>query len=332
MDANHILITGGAGYIGSHMALNLQDSGIKPIIIDNLSMNDGSLMPEGAIFYQGNVGDQPFVEEILQKHEISDIIHFAASIIVPESVENPLKYYLNNTSETARLIQSAIKAGVKNFVFSSTAAVYGIPDQPKVFEGAPLAPINPYGASKMMSEKILQDCAHAHSLKFGILRYFNVAGADNNLRAGQKTQNATHLIKVATEAALGKRESIEIFGTDFDTFDGTGIRDYIHVSDLVEIHRQTLALMHETGQSQLFNCGYGKGFSVREVLESLNEIITKDYGLAALNIIESPRRAGDPACLIADNQKLISQTDFAPQYQNLKTILKSAIEWEKHLS
>ena len=332
MGANSILITGGAGYIGSHMALNLQDSGITPIIIDNLSMNDGSLVPERSIFYQGDVGNQPFVEEILQKHEISDIIHFAASIIVPESVENPLKYYLNNTSETARLIQSAIKVGVKNFVFSSTAAVYGIPDQPKVSEHAPLVPINPYGASKMMSEKILQDCAHAHALKFGILRYFNVAGADKNLRAGQKNPNATHLIKVATEAALGKRDSVDIFGTDFDTFDGTGIRDYIHVSDLVEIHRQTLALMHKTGQSQLFNCGYGKGFSVREVLESLNEIITKDYGLATLNIIESPRRAGDPACLIADNQKLIHQTNFAPQYQNLKTILKSALEWEKHLS
>ena len=250
MGASPILITGGAGYIGSHMALNLQDSGMTPIIIDNLSMNDGSLVPSGAIFYQGDVGDQPFVEEILQKHEIQRYYPFCPPrLSCLNLLRIRLKYYLNNTSETARLIQSAIKVGVENFVFSSTAAVYGIPDQQKVSEHAPLAPINPYGASKMMSEKILQDCADAHSLKYGILRYFNVAGADKNLRAGQKTQKATHLIKVATEAALGKRESIEIFGTDFNTFDGTGIRDYIHVSDLVEIHRQTLTLMHETGQS-----------------------------------------------------------------------------------
>ncbi len=326
-----ILITGGAGYIGSHMALNLLEIGITPIIIDNLSSNYGKLIPKQAIFYQGNVGDRPLVESIIQKHNITSIIHFAASIIVPESVTQPLKYYLNNTMQTTSLLKSAVCTGVKNFLFSSTAAVYGMAKTPTLPETTPLNPINPYGTSKMMSEMILQDVASAHGLIFGILRYFNVAGADSNLRAGQINENATHLIKVAAEAAIGKRKHVEIFGTDFNTEDGTGVRDYIHVSDLVQIHRQTLQLMHETQESQLFNCGYGTGFSVRQVLQTMNEIILTFHDLTSLKIIESPRRTGDPDCLIANHQLLCKKLDFNPQYNHLDKILKSALLWERHL-
>ena len=326
----NILITGGAGYIGSHMALNLTDAGIKPVIIDNLSTGFEALLPKEAIFYRQDVGNKQAVMDIINKHNITSVIHFAASVVVPESVENPLKYYLNNTAQTSKLIQAAVDAGVKYFLFSSTAAVYGVPATTHVCEQDNLAPINPYGTSKMMSEMVLRDVSNAHDLTVGILRYFNVAGADVELRAGQMSKNATHLIKVATQAALGKRSHIDIFGTDFDSDDGTGVRDYIHVSDLTQIHHQILALMQASGESQTVNCGYGQGYSVRDVLDKVDELSGAFDG-TPLKRIESARRAGDPAMLIANNTHLQTMIDFKPNYQDLGKIIASALAWEKQL-
>ncbi len=329
LQQQNILITGGAGYIGSHMALNLIDAGIKPVIIDNLSTGFQALLPKNAVFYQENVGNKQAVMDIIKKHNITSIIHFAASMVVPESVENPLKYYLNNTAQTSQLIQAAVDAGVKYFLFSSTAAVYGVPAVTQVCEQDNLLPINPYGTSKMMSEMVLRDVSNAHDLTIGILRYFNVAGADEHLRAGQMSKNATHLIKVGTQTALGKRPHIDIFGSDFDTDDGTGVRDYIHVSDLTQIHHQILELMQTSGQSQTLNCGYGQGYSVREVLDKIDELSGDGY--PPLKRIESPRRAGDPAMLIANNSHMKEIIDFKPLYQNLDKIITSALAWEKQL-
>ncbi|MCH9853448.1 MAG: UDP-glucose 4-epimerase GalE [Alphaproteobacteria bacterium] len=331
LQQQNILITGGAGYIGSHMALNLTDAGITPVIIDNLCTGFEALLPKNAIFYQEDVGNKQAVIDIIKKHNITSIIHFAASVVVPESVENPLKYYLNNTAQTSMLIQAAVDAGVKYFLFSSTAAVYGVPAVTQVCEQDNLLPINPYGTSKMMSEMVLRDVSNAHNLTVGILRYFNVAGADEQLRAGQMSKNATHLIKVATQTALGKRPHIEIFGSDFETDDGTGVRDYIHVSDLTQIHHQILELMQASGQSQLLNCGYGQGYSVREVLDKIDELSGGEFGGTPIKRIESPRRAGDPAMLIANNSHMKEIIDFKPNYQDLGKIITSALAWEKQL-
>ncbi len=328
MEHKNILVTGGAGYIGSHMVLNLRDAGINPVIVDNLCTGFEALLANDAIFYQENIGNQDALEKIIAKHKITSIIHFAASVVVPESVENPLKYYLNNTAQTSKLIQAAINQNVRYFLFSSTAAVYGTPEVSQVSEANALSPINPYGTSKMMSEMVLRDVANAYDLRFGILRYFNVAGADKDLRAGQMSKSATHLIKVATQAVLGKRPHIEIFGTDFDTHDGTGVRDYIHVSDLTQIHYQILELMQKSNQSQLLNCGYGQGYSVRDVLNEIDAI----SNLAPIKRIETPRRAGDPAMLIADNSHMKNIIDFQPKYQDLEKIIASALTWETQLN
>ncbi len=327
MIQGNILVTGGAGYIGSHMVRNLMDAGITPIVIDNLSTGFQALLPDNIPFHQTDIGNAEAVTAIIRKYEIRNIIHFAASIVVPESVANPLKYYLNNTAQTSRLLEVAVANNVEYFLFSSTAAVYGIPEGQQVSEQDRLSPINPYGTSKMMSEMVLKDTAAAHPIRYGILRYFNVAGADEKLRVGQMSKNATHLIKVANQAALGKREAVEIFGDDFDTKDGTGVRDYIHVSDLVEIHQQVLLKMQQTGQSQLLNCGYGTGYSVREVLDMV-DIVSKR---TPIKRIQAPRRAGDPAIIIANNNHMQGLINFQPAYQDLQKIIASALKWEEQL-
>lgn len=322
-----ILVTGGAGYIGSHMVLALQDAGKTPVVLDNLSTGRRDLVPAGVPFIEGDAGDEDFVLELLRNFKIKSVIHFAASVIVPESITNPLGYYLNNTVKTRSLLAACARAGVENFVFSSTAAVYGNTGVEKVTENAPLAPISPYGASKMMSEKILQDAAAAHGFNYIILRYFNVAGADPQGRTGQATKNATHLIKVGVETALGKRSSMQIYGTDYPTPDGTCIRDYIHVSDLANFHLAALDYLKQGKQSNIFNCGYGSGVSVREVIVSIERV----SGFR-IKTEEVPRRAGDPAQIIADVSLITRALGAAPRYNKLDIITSHALAWEKSLS
>ncbi len=321
-----VLVTGGAGYIGSHMVLDLCDSGEETIIIDNLSTGFDWAIDERAKFIRGDIGDRELVAKIIADYNIREIIHFAGSIIVPESVENPLKYYQNNSCKTRNLLEAAVNGGVSHFIFSSTAAVYGMVGSEPVSEEAMLEPISPYGRSKLISEIMLKDVSKAHNLTFGILRYFNVAGADAKKRSGQSTKNATHLIKVATQTALGQREFMEIYGTDFDTPDGTCLRDYIHVSDLVNAHALILNYLRQGGQSTILNCGYGTGYSVREVIDNVKEVSGVDF-----EVREVGRRAGDPAAIIANGQKLRSLLNWQPQNNNLKKIIKSAYEWEKYL-
>src|ERR687894_720455 len=288
-----VLVTGGAGYIGSHAVLALLDAGWPVVVIDNLVTGFRWAVPEGAVFAQGDIADQALVARLIEEHGIAAIIHFAGSIVVPESVENPLKYYENNTVKSRSLIESAVKGGVSHFIFSSTAATYGIPEKVPVTEDARTQPINPYGWSKLMTEQMLADTSLAHPLNFCALRYFNVAGADPRGRSGQSTAGATHLIKVAVEAALGKRDHVSVFGTDYATPDGTGVRDYIHVSDLAAAHVLALeALIAEPTRSLTMNCGYGRGFSVLEVLDAVERAANRE-----LHRVMAPRRAGDPDAL-----------------------------------
>jgi UDP-glucose 4-epimerase len=321
-----ILVTGGAGYIGSHMVHELLDSGENVVVLDNLSTGFRFLIPSAVPFVSGNVGDRDLVAKTIARHKITAVIHFAASIIVPESVRDPLAYYRNNTMNTCNLFDVAVQAGIKHFIFSSTAAVYGNPKHIPVREDSPTMPISPYGTSKLMSEIMLQDASRAHGIQAVALRYFNVAGADPKGRTGQSTPAATHLIKVATEVALGKRAKLEIFGDDYPTPDGTCIRDYIHVSDLVRAHSAALAYLRLGGMSTTFNCGYGRGASVIEVIEAVRRVSRRDFPVEI-----KARRAGDPASLVADVERIHKVLDWRPQFQNLDTIVSHAFAWERRL-
>ena len=323
-----VLVTGGAGYIGSHAVLALKDAGYGVVVIDNLVTGFDWAVPSDVPLVRGDIADQPLIEATLRDHGITAIMHFAGSVVVPESVENPLKYYHNNSAKTRDLIDSAVKVGVPHFIFSSTAATYGIPEESPVKETTPQRPINPYGMSKLMTEYMLRDVAAAHPMNFCALRYFNVAGADPQGRTGQSTAGATHLIKVAVEAALGKRAGVGVFGTDFATPDGTGVRDYIHVSDLAAAHVLALeALIADPARSHLLNCGYGKGFSVLEVLDAVDRVTNR-----TIERTLQPRRAGDPDALISDNRAILSTFPWEPRYADLDLIVNHALAWERSLS
>ena len=322
-----ILVTGGAGYIGSHAVLALADAGWPVVVIDNLVTGFRWAVDERAAFVEGDIGDPALVGRVLADHRVGAILHFAGSVVVPESVENPLKYYRNNTANSRSLIESAVTGGVRHFIFSSTAATYGIPEVIPVKEDMPTRPINPYGMSKLMTEAMLKDVAAAHPMNYCALRYFNVAGADPQGRSGQSTAGATHLIKVGAEAVTGKREFVSVFGTDFDTPDGTGVRDYIHVTDLADAHLHALELlMGDARQSHIMNCGYGRGFSVLDVLDSVDRVagLTLDRRMG-------PRRAGDPDALVADNSRILERTQWRPRYDDLDTIVSHALAWEQRL-
>ncbi len=322
-----ILVTGGAGYIGSHMTLELIGQGEQVVILDDLSSGTPAAIPPEAVFIQGNVGDSGLVRGVLADHGIDAIVHFAGSIVVPESVADPLKYYHNNVANSLSLIASAVGAGVKHFIFSSTAAVYGIPENNPISEDAQEAPISPYGASKLMTERMLADTASAHGLGYAALRYFNVAGADPLGRTGQSTPTATHLIKIACQAALGQRDYLEVFGKDYETPDGTCIRDYIHVSDLAAAHWSALEYLRAGKPSDIFNCGYGRGYSVLEVIEAVNRVAG-----TTIDARDASRRAGDPAALISDPTRIHAALDWQPRHENLDTIVKHALDWEKKLA
>ena len=323
-----VLVTGGAGYIGSHAVLALKDAGWPVAVIDNLTTGFRFAVPDDVPLYEGDIADADLLARIFTEQGIKAVMHFAGSIIVPESVENPLMYYHNNTAKSRALIEAAVTAGVPHFIFSSTAATYGLPKVSPVHEDSPKAPINPYGMSKLMTEIMLGDVARAHPLNFCALRYFNVAGADPQARTGQSTAGATHLIKVAVEAALGKRAGVEVFGTDFDTPDGTGVRDYIHVSDLAKAHVLALeALIESPDQSLTMNCGYGRGYSVLEVLDAVDRVTNQRMTRQI-----SPRRAGDPDSLISDNRRIKQTLPWVPQHDDLDTIVAHALQWERKLS
>jgi UDP-glucose 4-epimerase len=323
----NVLVTGGAGYIGSHAVLALLDAGYQVVVIDNLSTGFRWAVDERASFVEGRIEDEALVQGLLHRHAVGAIMHFAGSIIVPESVENPLKYYRNNTAATRTLLESAVICGVKHFIFSSTAATYGTPEHVPVKESDPTRPINPYGTSKLMTEMMLADVAKAYPMNYGVLRYFNVAGADPKGRTGQSTAGATHLIKVAVEAVLGKREQVGVFGTDFDTPDGTGVRDYIHVSDLAAAHVVALqALITAPADNFTLNCGYGHGYSVLEVLDTVERVSNHK-----INRVMEGRRAGDPAALIADNSAILARLAWRPERDDLEQIVTDALNWERVL-
>ncbi len=319
---NSILVTGGAGYIGSHVVRQLTKAGRKVVVLDNLSTGFKDAVIDAELIV-GDTGDKELVSKLLDDHNVDTVMHFAAHTIVPESVSNPLKYYGNNTCCTRNLLECCSAAGVKHFIFSSTAAVYGIPEGDMTSEDTPTAPINPYGTSKLMSEMMLKDLSFATPLRHVILRYFNVAGSNPDGEIGQSTANATLLIKVACETALGKRDAIYVFGTNYDTKDGTGVRDYIHVEDLANAHIRALEYLEKGGESSTFNCGYGHGYSVREVLDTVERLNGKK-----LNIIEEPRRAGDPPMLIAKADRIKETLNWQPQYDDLDLIVKTSLDWE----
>jgi len=320
-----ILVTGGAGYIGSHVARQLGERGEKLVTLDNLSTGFRGAVLHGA-FVQGDTGDAALVSRVVAEHKVDTVLHFAAHIQVPESVRNPLKYYRNNTANTRTLLECCTAAGVKHFVFSSTAAVYGIPAGGVADENTPTVPINPYGWSKLMSEQMLRDIAAVTPLAYVALRYFNVAGADPGGRIGQSTPEATHLIKVAAEHVVGKRKEISIFGTDYDTPDGTCIRDYIHIEDLAAAHLQALDYLRRGGGSTTLNCGYGQGFSVREVLREVERVSG-----TRLNVVESGRREGDPPQLVAAARRIRDTLSWTPRHADLAGIVATALAWEKRL-
>jgi UDP-glucose 4-epimerase len=323
-----VLVTGGAGYIGSHAVLALVDAGWPVAVIDNLTTGFTFAIPEGVPLYEGDIEDADLLARIFAEQGTRAIMHFAGSIVVPESVENPLKYYHNNTAKSRALIEAAVTAGVPHFIFSSTAATYGIPDVSPIGEDVPKRPINPYGWSKLMTEQMLGDTAAAHPLNYCALRYFNVAGADPQGRSGQSTAGATHLIKVAVEAALGKRESVSVYGNDYATPDGTGVRDYIHVSDLANAHLLALeALIDRPKRSLTMNCGYGRGFSVLEVLDAVDRVTNMK-----LNRIMGPRRAGDPDALVSDPSRIKATLPWQPRHADLDGIVADALAWERKLT
>jgi UDP-glucose 4-epimerase len=322
-----VLVTGGAGYIGSHAVLALKDAGWPVAVIDDLSNGTGDVIPEDVPFYHGSIAERVLVDSILDEHRIGAIMHFAGSIVVPESVEKPLQYYGNNTIATHSLIGAAVAAGVPHILFSSTAAVYGAPERVPVEEDDPKAPINPYGASKLMTERMLEDSSAAHPFNYGALRYFNVAGADPAGRAGQVGKGSTHLIKVAVEAAVDKRDHVAVYGTDYPTPDGTCIRDYIHVSDLAAAHVAALEkLIAEPERNLVMNCGYGKGLSVLEVLDSVDRV----NGSPVPRVMEG-RRAGDSPQLVASNARLLDTLDWRPVHADIDVIVGHALAWERKL-
>jgi len=325
--AKSILVTGGAGYIGSHVVKLLGERGEQIVVLDDLSTGNRDAVLHGTLV-EGNTADSELVTQLLAEHNVDTVMHFAAHTIVPESVTDPLKYYRNNTAATRNLLECCQQAGISNFIFSSTAATYGIPEDASkpCSETLPTAPINPYGMSKLMSEHMLQDLSAACDMKHVILRYFNVAGCDPDGVIGQSTKNATLLIKVASEVAVGKRESLYVFGTDYPTEDGTGVRDYIHVSDLASAHLSALDYLREGGKSTLVNCGYGQGYSVRQVIDSVSKLNGEP-----INVIEEPRRAGDPPALIAAVDKIRKTLDWTPKYNDLDVIVKTSLAWEHTL-
>ncbi len=322
-----VLVTGGAGYIGSHMVLELLDAGERVVVLDNLSTGFSWAVAKGVPLALGDTGDQALVARLIREHEIDAIIHFAASIVVPDSVRDPLGYYRNNTVNSRALIECAVNNGVRHFIFSSTAAVYGNPASIPVTEDAPTQPISPYGSSKLMSEIMLRDAAKAHGLGYVILRYFNVAGADPRGRTGQSSEGATHLIKVAVEAALGLRPKLDVFGIDYPTPDGTCIRDYIHVTDLARAHSDALRHLRAHDESLTLNCGYGHGFSVLEVVDTVKRVSGVDFPVAI-----APRRAGDPAQIVADSARVRQALGWEPRFNDLSTIVTHALAWERQLA
>jgi UDP-glucose 4-epimerase len=321
-----VLVTGGAGYIGSHMALKLGDSGHEAVVLDNLVTGFDWAVDHRATLVEGDAGDIEFVGKIIAKYKINEIVHFAGSIVVPESVTDPLKYYRNNTGTSRNLLEAAVKGGVERFIFSSTAAVYGMTGLAPVEETTPLQPMSPYGRSKLMTEWMLADVAAAHPIKYGVLRYFNVAGADPAKRSGQSSPLATHLIKVAAQAALGQRAKVDIFGTDFETPDGTGVRDYIHVTDLIEAHALLLEHLRDGGDNITLNCAYGQGYSVRQVIDAVKAVSGVDF-----KVDEAPRRAGDPASITATGEKIRATLGWAPKHDDLREMVGTALDWERYL-
>lgn len=322
-----VLVTGGAGYIGSHMLLALLDAGESAVALDNLSTGDRRLVPEGAALVEADAGDATILARVFKEYGVNEVIHFAGSILIPQSIRHPLDYYANNTANTLTLIRACVEAGIGRFIFSSTASVYGTPERVPISEQAPLRSIAPYGASMAMSERILEDAARAHGLSFVTLRYFNVAGADPSGRAGE-IGKPTHLIKVAAQIAVGARkETLQIFGADYPTPDGTAIRDYVHVSDLAAAHLQALERVRGGASSTTVNCGYGRGYSVYEVMEAFERVTG-----APLPHEIAARRPGDPAQLIADNAAIRTLLDWRPRYDDIDFIVETAIEWEKRLS
>jgi UDP-glucose 4-epimerase len=322
-----VLVTGGAGYIGSHAVLALLDDGWPVVVIDDLSNGTREVVPDEAAFFEGSIGDRTLVERVLRDEKVGAILHFAGSIVVPESVEKPLEYYANNTLASHALISAALACGVRHIVFSSTAAVYGEPERVPIEEGDAKQPINPYGASKLMTERMLADTAAAFPINYAALRYFNVAGADPDMRAGQIGKGSTHLIKVAVEAAVGKRDHVAVFGTDYPTRDGSCIRDYVHVSDLAAAHVVALERLTEQPDDNLvLNCGYGNGLSVLEVLDALDRVLAKPVPRQVMG-----RRAGDPPLLVASNRALIETLAWQPRFADIETIITHALEWERKL-
>ena len=323
----NVLVTGGAGYIGSHAVLALKEAGHIPVVIDNLLTGFRWAVPHDIAFFEGDIADSELVMRIIADLRIDAIMHFAGSVVVPESVENPLKYYHNNTAKTRALIETAVGNNVRHMIFSSTAATYGIPNESPVCEDMPTVPINPYGTSKLMTEMMLRDVAAAHDFNYCALRYFNVAGADPEGRSGQSTIGATHLIKIAVEAALGKRQAVSVFGTDYATDDGTGVRDYIHVSDLAAAHVIALeVLVADPDTSHTLNCGYGHGYSVMQVLDAVDRVTNNKL----VRHME-PRRAGDPDELISDNHAIIERFGWQPKHDDLDEIVRDALAWERQL-
>ena len=322
-----VLVTGGAGYIGSHMVLALLDSGEEVVVVDDLSTGFAGAVPSAARLVEGDFADRRLVERLAREHRLDAIIHFAASTVVPESVADPLRYYRNNASGTRDLVEAAVRSGIPRFILSSTAAVYGTPEANPVAEDAPLRPLSPYGRSKAMAEAMLADVAAAHGLGYVALRYFNVAGADPAGRAGQSTRNATHLIKVACEAALGKRDGLAVFGTDYPTPDGTCIRDYIHVSDLVAAHLHALRHLEGGGESLVLNCGYGRGYSVLEIVDAVKRVSGRDFMVRL-----EGRRAGDSVAVVAAASRIRNRLGWRPRHDDLDVIVATALKWEAVLA
>jgi len=318
-----VLVTGGAGYIGSHMVQALKEAGESVVVIDNLSTGFADVLPDGVPLLVGDAGDETVVGNAIARHGVESIIHFAGSIVVPDSMRDPLGYYRNNTMTTRSLLNAAVKAGVSRFIFSSTAAVYGDPDQVPVPENAPTRPLSPYGSSKLMTEIMLHDVASAHGMNYVVLRYFNVAGADPHARIGLATVGATHLLKIAVEAATGQRAKIDVFGTDYPTPDGSCIRDFIHVSDLAQAHRAALSYLRGGGGSVTLNCGYGRGYSVLETIEAVRRVSGRNFAVSY-----APRRPGDIMAMVADTSRIRGVLDWTPQYDDLETIATHALAWE----
>src|SRR5512142_295558 len=321
-----VLVTGGAGYIGSHTVLALAEAGEDVVVIDDLSTGFSAYLPEGVPLCIGDARDENLLEGVIAQHNIESIIHFAGSVVVPESMRDPLGYYRNNFMTARNLLNVAVKRGISRFIFSSTAAVYGNPDQVPVPEHAPTRPLSPYGSSKLMTEIMLHDVASAYGMQYVTLRYFNVAGADPQARIGLATAGATHLLKIAVEAATGQRAKIDVFGTDYPTPDGSCIRDFIHVADLVQAHRAALSYLRGGGASMTLNCGYGRGYSVLETIEAVRRVSGRNFAIQY-----APRRPGDIMTMVADTSRMRTTLDFTPQYEDLETIAAHALAWEEKL-